>query len=494
MTNERGWKDGVYNPGFAPMKAYLERKAKEFAEAGIEFPEIKSVRFRQGVIRRKPRLFFDPFNMTGLPDHILTQVKDDFYFWYNDYAMRQEFQVLELRLEEARKTTPIDPHLQDLFDRGLISQGQLDLVTLLRGKPTDMYSDIFAKPIGNIPVVPPDEDVPMFGGVPMVQSGIDYTKHRLFAPGSLERIRHGEEQFLDHVFKEAGPIVLSPEAQAEYDKFLEGMEVVFENGKLVKDLSLDDIRRMNLGPETHVELGDPQAKPFVSRSCFAPKSGQVVDKGVEVRVIPDDYEFPPHVSKPGDGYKLDHVAPLPSARGIRPLILGQMDTIQSMSQGRGRDETMAVYQEYQGGLGKLMDGLVESRSAEKSLLPKPDLTAGEVGDASVELAKIRSNPLREHWVKHGDPYEGRLPLGDPKLDAIVQDLLQEHSDPELAAKVKRRIMDGLGDLESNCDEGTPPWNPTPEEIADAEEVMQEAAEGKLDYLLEGTQWDPKLRK
>lgn len=293
MTNERGWKDGVYNPGFAPMKSYLERKAKEFAEAGIEFPEIKGVRFRQGVIRRKPRLFFDPFNMTGLPDHILNQVKDDYYFWYNDYAMRQEFQVLELRLEEARKTTPIDPQLQDLFDRGLISQGQLDQVTLLRGKPTDMYSDIFAKPIGNIPVVPPDEDVPMFGGVPMVQSGINYTKHH-----------SGKHRF--------------------------------------------------------------------------------------------------------------------------------------------------------------------------------------------------HNPLREHWEKHGDPYEGRLPLGDPKLDAIVQDLLQEHSDPELAAKVKRSILGGVADLDIADSYpktvGMPRELCTPGQIADAEAAIQEAAEGKLDYLLEGTQWDPKLRK
>ncbi|MNC77323.1 hypothetical protein D3C75_1292500 [compost metagenome] len=35
---------------------------------------------------------------------------------------------------------------------------------------------------------------------------------------------------------------------------------------------------------------------------------------------------------------------------------------------------------------------------------------------------------------------------------------------------------------------------TPEEIADAEQAIQEASEGKLDYLLEGTQHDPKLRK
>lgn len=472
MSNERGWKDGVYNPGFAPMKAYLERKAKEFAEAGIEFPEIKSVRFRQGVIRRKPRLFFDPFNMTGLPDHILNQVKDDYYFWYNDYAMRQEFQVLELRLEEARKTTPIDPQLQDLFDRGLITQGQLDQVTLLRGKPSDMYSDIFAKPIGNIPVVPPDEDVPMFGGVPMVQSGIDYTKHhsgkhRFFAPGSMDRLRHYEEGALDRTIK-------GGEFLPKVTAFAVG------NDGVKRDLRDIDFFGIALG------ASEP-----------APIEGEIVDKGVEVRVIPDDYEFPPHVESWGDGYKLDHIAPLPSARGIRPLIRSQVDIVKGMSQGRGRDETMAVYHAYNVGLIALEEQIAESRSAGKSLLPKPDLTAGEVGDASAELAKIRSNPLREHWEKHGDPYEGRLPLGDPKLDAIVQDLLQEHSDPELAAKVKRSILSGVADLDiADSYPKTvemPPELCTPEQIADAEAAMQEAAEGKLDYLLEGTQWDPKLR-
>lgn len=35
---------------------------------------------------------------------------------------------------------------------------------------------------------------------------------------------------------------------------------------------------------------------------------------------------------------------------------------------------------------------------------------------------------------------------------------------------------------------------TPEDIADREQAMQEASEGKLDYLLEGTQWDPRNRK
>lgn len=465
---------------------------------------------------------FDPFNMTGLPDHILPQILDDFYFWYNDYAMRCEFQMLDAYIKKQRAAHTPDPLLKGWLDQGLISQNQYDQVALLRGGPSDVYSDIFAKPIGDIPVVPPDEDVSMFGGVPMVQSGINYTKHysgkhRSHVPGSMDRLRHHDPIPETNLCPEVH-IVEGEHLDGEVDRIMQKSGLLGDNGMLdlfkvaalskrnvpiegevvspVMDLD-ENLNRRNYGiliresldSEGNVEyhLGEPKEKPL---------EGQIVDKGVEVRVIPDDYEFPPHVSKPGDGYKLDHIAPLPSAQGIRPLISGTVEMLKGMSQGRGRDETMAIYHEYHAGLEALEEQIAESRSAGKSLLPKPDLTAGEVGEASAELAKIRerTNPLREHWVKHGDPYEGRLPLGDPKLDAIVQDLLQEHSDPELAAKVKQRVMEGLGDLDSNCDADTPPWNPTPEEIADAEEAMQEAAEGKLDYLLEGTQWDPKLRK
>jgi hypothetical protein len=93
MANERGWKNGVYNPGFPPDKAYLERKAKEFREAGIKFPEIKAVRFRhpkalplRNVVSRVVMVGFDPFNQSGLPEHIEKQVVHDYYS-----AMEREF-------------------------------------------------------------------------------------------------------------------------------------------------------------------------------------------------------------------------------------------------------------------------------------------------------------------------------------------------------------------------------------------------------------------
>ena len=591
MSNERGWKDGVYNPGFTPDRAYIERKAKELAASGIEFPKVKGVCFKRrkakalrNVVTRVVMVGFDPFNNSGLPEHIERQLVDDFYFWYNDYAMRLEFQKLELQLDEARKTATIDPYLQDLFDRGLVNQNQLDMVTLLRGKPMDLHSNIFSfpetiedgpyifserdfkrlqaegyitsdgnvdlgkaftVPVGDMAVVPPDRMVPMY------------------VPGSMDRLRHYEEGALERSVKKSS---MTPEQQAALDAALPTLTPVFKDGEFLpavtgafavgadgvkRDLRDIDFMSILLGTSEptpiegeviappSVELNDtPNRRDYgipihqyldgdgnvqyqVGELNEKPLEGQIVDKGVEVRVIPDDYEFPPHVSQHGDGYKLDHIAKLPPATGAKPLIQQFHEITKQTSQGRGRDETMAIYHEYHMGLEALEEQIAESRSAGPSLLPKPDLTAGEVGDASAELAKIRErqsmppgynkhederghnealglftrtrpNPLREHWEKHGDPYEGRLP---PYTNTeVLKEILDQNHDPELAAKVKQRMMEGLGDLEDTSDAGLPPVNPTPEEIADQEAAMQEAAEGKLDYLLEGTQWDPKLRK
>lgn len=85
---------------------------------------------------------FDPFNMTGLPDHILAQVTDDFYFWYNDYAMREEFKLIDSYINKRREDHTPDPLLKGWLDQGLISESQYDQVVLLRGGPSDVYSDI----------------------------------------------------------------------------------------------------------------------------------------------------------------------------------------------------------------------------------------------------------------------------------------------------------------------------------------------------------------
>lgn len=514
---------------------------------------------------------FDPFNMTGLPDHILPQIIDDYHFWYNDYAMREEFKLIDSYINKRRENHTPDPMLKEWLDQGLISQNQYDQVVLLRGGPSDVYSDIFSKPIGDIPVVPPDLMVPMS------------------APGSMDRLRHYEEGALDRTIKGVeflpkvtayavgedgvkrdlrdidlmsiltgpvkgdyiphGPIPntnLCPEVYSiegehldgEVDRIMQKSGLLGENGMLdlfkvaalskrnvpiegelvspVMDLD-ENLNRRNYGiliresldSEGNVEyhLGEPKEKPL---------EGQIVDKGVLITVLgPEDgawqagkeelsqaiengeLESPPFVPKQHDGYKLDHIAPLPPATGTRPLVQQFSEIAKQTSQGPGRDETMAIYHDYHKGLEALEESIAESRSAGRSLLPKPDLTAGEVGDASAELAKIRQrkNPLREHWEKHGDPYEGRLPQPTPEQQVTIDQLLTENVDPELAERVKRRIRrESLGDLEDTSDAGLPPVEPTPEEIADAEQAMQEAADGKLDYLLEGTQWDPKLRK
>ena len=691
MSNERGWKDGVYNPGFTPDRAYIERKAKELAASGIEFPKVKGVCFKRrkakalrNVVTRVVMVGFDPFNNSGLPEHIERQLVDDFYFWYNDYAMRLEFQKLELQLDEARKTATIDPYLQDLFDRGLVNQNQLDMVTLLRGKPMDLHSNIFSfpetiedgpyifserdfkrlqaegyitsdgnvdlgkaftVPVGDMAVVPPDRMVPMY------------------VPGSMDRLRHYEEGALERSVKKSS---MTPEQQAALDAALPTLTPVFKDGEFLpavtgafavgadgvkrdlrdidfmgialgtsgpvegehidgeveralqksglmrpqggidifkvaalakRDVTIEgevvspvmaldeDLDRRNYGIPIHQYLdGDGNVQYQVGELNEKPLEGQIVDKGVLITVLgPEDGAWqagkeelsqaiengelnsPPFVPKQGDGYKLDHIAKLPPATGAKPLVQQFHEITKQTSQGRGRDETMAIYHEYHMGLEALEEQIVESRSAGPSLLPKPDITAGEVGDASRDNQKLRDrsvgslvrmygehprrgepfrvlpeghpessdvppnmfahlpvgrsemssgynkhederghnealglftrtrpNPLREHWEKHGDPYEGRLP---PYTNAeVLKEILDQNHDPELAAKVKQRMMEGLGDLEDTSDAGLPPVNPTPEEIADQEAAMQEAAEGKLDYLLEGTQWDPKLRK
>ena len=458
---------------------------------------------------------FDPFNMTGLPDHILTQVLDDYFFWYNDYAMREEFKLIDSYINKRRENHTPDPMLKEWLDQGLISQNQYDQVALLRGGPSDVYSGIFASPISGYSVVPPDRMVPIIPETHedhyiFAQHQYDKLKEagyitessnvslrtlpamrlrdarNIYAPGSMDRLKHYEEGALDRTIKGGeflpkvtayavgedgvkrdlrdidfmsiltGPVKgdyiphdpipetnLCPEVygiegehlDGEVDRIMQKSGLLGENGMLdlfkvaalskrnvpiegelvspVMDLD-ENLNRRNYGiliresldSEGNVEyhLGEPKEKPL---------EGQIVDKGVEVRVIPDDYEFPPHVSKPGDGYKLDH----------------------------------------------------------------------------------SKNPLREHWEKYGDPYEGRLPQPTPEQQVTIDQLLAENVDPGLAERVKRRIRrESLGDLEDISDVGLPPVVATPEEIADAEQAMQEAADGKLDYLLEGTQWDPKLRK
>lgn len=101
-------------------------------------------------------------------------------------------------------------------------------------------------------------------------------------------------------------------------------------------------------------------------------------------------------------------------------------------------------------------------------------------EQEAEAQLRRPNPVREQWEKHGDSFEGRI----PHIAQFVE-------------LTKLTSQQGRNETMAFFLSPTPIGEPevlTPEEIADREQAIQEASAGKLDYLLEGTQWDPKNRK
>lgn len=120
------------------------------------------------------------------------------------------------------------------------------------------------------------------------------------------------------------------------------------------------------------------------------------------------------------------------------------------------------------------DGKPVSREEQQAY--EQDILAAQ----AAEEQPRRPNPLREQWEKHGDPHEGRIPHVARFAD-IVSSVSQQGRNETMAFFLSPT---SIGEPETL----------TPEEIVDREQAIQEASEGKLDYLLEGTQWDPKLRK
>lgn len=84
------------------------------------------------------------------------------------------------------------------------------------------------------------------------------------------------------------------------------------------------------------------------------------------------------------------------------------------------------------------------------------------GNVSYQLGELNEKPL-----------EGRIPHV-ARFSDIVSSMSQQGRNETMAVYIEPVL--------------------TPEEIVDREQAIQEASEGKLDYLLEGTQWDPKNRK
>jgi hypothetical protein len=393
--NERGWKNGVYNPGFPIDQRYLERKAKEFALNKIEFPEIKGVQFRRSKNQHKPMrnvvtrvvmVGFDPFNHSGLPEHIERQVVFDFL-----YGLKRGTVV------EWVNVAPVE-------DRNYFLAW------------TDGY-----KVTHNVPypddVVAPDTDEPFVltpdqrKALLTVRDGLVHHKisQRAYAAGSFDHLQH-------------------------------------------RDHTQFAIKACNM-PEI----------PMTTHYVFA-FAGHLYKATPSVNGAPGTVEI----------Y-------MPSADDLTPVAIC-LDEFGPRGPQRKPVE-----------FGTFPERFLEQTG--------PDLS---------EIRSARLNPARDNWVKHGDPYEGRLPMPAGMTQSDLDGILNQQRD-ELEKKFPGTVSRMRGFVElastmSQCGRNETmavQFNPvsesepevlTPEDIQDREQAIQEASEGKLDYLLEGTQHDPKLRK
>jgi len=395
---------------------------------------------------------FDPFNMTGLPDHILPQIIDDFYFWYNDYAMRCEFQMLDAYIKKQRAAHTPDPLLKGWLDQGLISESQYDQVALLRGRFVDIDSDIFAKPIGNIPVVPPDRMVPMT------------------APGSLNRLRHYEEGALDHTIK-------GGEFLPKVTAFAVGTDGV------KRDLRDIDFLGIALGTSEPAPIEGEHLDGEVDR--IMQKSGLLGDNGM---------------------LDLFKVAAL-SKRNV-PIEGEVVSPVMDLDENLNRRNYGILIRE-----SLDSEGNVEYHLGE----PKEKPLEGQIVDKGVLITVL--GPEDGAWQAGKEELSQAIENGESVDPEVIKEILEAGSDSALMARIKQRMRPGPKPIDHSSpgfltlldDRGLPVSKEeqleyeqsvlkaqeeelTPEEVADREQAIQEAAEGKLDYLLEGTQWDPKLRK
>lgn len=88
MANERGWVNRVYNPDLPYWSQSMARRMIADGFRLDNLPEIRGVQFRRSKNEHKPMrnvvtwvvmVGFDPFNHSGLPEHIERKVVFDFY-------------------------------------------------------------------------------------------------------------------------------------------------------------------------------------------------------------------------------------------------------------------------------------------------------------------------------------------------------------------------------------------------------------------------------
>lgn len=541
MTNQRGWKDGVYNPGFPPDKAYMERKAKEWAAAGFEWPEIKGVQFKRtknqhkpmrNVVTRVVMVGFDPFNHSGLPAHIEDRVVLD--FWANE---EQQF-ILDWVNDAPEGEIRFGGHLNlygdehsympfPVVDMSVIRDGfqwdetefELDSVNRQIAETLGLPEELM-KPTLRIPSFANEVT---YNGVKLSQLEIpeelELTRQLVIEltkevagedhPNLLTLFvaRGGNIRDLTDFFaivkdSDPAPIRREPPVRSREDErgheqslrdSVRGIFPLMELEQTGPDLtgveSDNPIFRNTLCPEVQtlegefadidrdtykVLGGDPGSEPNFSISLVSPygqsKEGEFIPQVKAYAVGADgvkrdlrDIDFLSVLLGPVEGEFFDgNVERELQKTGLyRPQ--GGIDVFKVAALAK-RNTTVE---------GELVDKGVEVRVIPDDELPPESTVKIQNATLSGMTLPRRPNPLREHWEKYGDPYEGRIPH-IAAFSELAKLTSQSGRNETMAIHIEPVL--------------------TPEEIADREQAIQEASEGKLDYLLEGTQWDPNLRK
>lgn len=576
MTNQRGWKGGVYNPGFPPDKAYMERKAKEWADAGFEWPEIKGVQFKRtknqhkpmrNVVTRVVMVGFDPFNHSGLPEHIEDRVVLD--FWANE---EQQF-ILDWVNDAPEGEIRFGGHLNLYGDEhSYMPFPEVDMSVIRGGFQWDeaqIQADAVCRQIAENMGLPEELMKPTLR-IPSFANEVSYNGVKLsqiVIPEELEKTRQlvieltkelagedhpnlltlfvargGNIRDLTDFFaivkdSDPAPIRREPPVRSREDErgheqslrdSVRGIFPLMELEQTGPDLtgveSDNPIFRNTLCPEvqtlegefadidrdTYKVLGvDPGSEPNFSISLVSPygqsKEGEFIPQVKAYAVGADgvkrdlrDIDFLSVLLGPVEGEFFDgNVERELQKTGLyRPQ--GGIDVFKVAALAK-RNTTVE---------GELVDKGVEVRVIPDDELPPESTVKIQNATLSGMTLPRRPNPLREHWEKHGDPHEGRI----PHIQQFV-DITKQTSQPNRSPWGRVPVIDHTseGFLTLVDDRGNPVSKEeqleyeqailkaqeeelTPEEIADREQAIQEASEGKLDYLLEGTQWDPKLRK
>lgn len=386
MSGGHGWNNGVYNPGIDYMALYRANRVKAADYVLDNIPEIKGVRFKQSKGQHKPIrnsvtrvvVGFDPFNHSGLPEHVERKVVFDYWARLeNEFVQGWVDNAEEGELRFGMVFGPEDALTISNKEHNIVDRKHNPILTIRQNLELDKlrvtrgYVNEVAK-------------------VGITTDGAD--------PVAIAALLAQPEHF--------------------------GM--VFENGKVLGRSSFDPIFRHTLCPE--VEVINAWLFQYAGHIWKHTHSNWHVPgiTGVVEPYIPtaEDLNPIPVTLFEGELHK-DYDGDQPIMRGSHLSEL--VEITKGMSQC-GRNETMAYM-----------------------VVDRPDHVFDPIMLEALNTAAESED--------HASP--GFLVLLDDDGKPVSREGQLEYEQAVLK---------------------------------DQEEAMQEASEGKLDYLLEGTQWDPRNRK